>query len=586
MISRLARLPAHRWWPWALGLLALALTLPAVATGFQFDDYLLLAALRGPSGPAALPAALNKPFVFMDGSLAHSAAQMASGVLPWWALPGGLVAFWRPLAALTHWIDFALWPASPALMHLHSLLWLGLLAAAAASLYRRISAGAAAAGLAGLLYAVDHTHGFAASWLSNRNILIAALFGVLALAAHVRWRRDGWRAGALLSPLLLLAALLSAEAAVAILAYWVAYAVFLERGPWLRRLAALAPAGAVALGWRLVYRAMGYGLWGTSYIDPLREPLPFARAVLARGPLLLLGQWVLPPAEYINFFSLAAQQITWVAAMLLLALLAWVLWPVARRNATARFWGVGMLLAVLPACAALPANRLLFFIGLGAMGLLAEFLIAGLPPALRAWEAWANSGVTGLLLAVHLIIAPVLLPVMAFSPRLLGGLEHGLEGTIASLPDDPRLAQQTAVVVYAPNFADTGYIALLRLRLGLPAPARVRGLASGLGPVRVTRRDAHSLLVTTGGGYLNGYDTVFRGLDHPLALGQVVDLGDMTATTVSLTADGRPASVAFHFSVPLEDASLAWFRWSAGLYVPFTPPAVGVTVELPPLGEQ
>src|SRR5258708_827344 len=119
MISRLTRIVTRCWWPWLLGLLALALPLPALATVFQFDDYLLRAALRGPAGPAALPAALNKPFVFMDGNAAHSAALMASGVLPWWTLPGGLVAFWRPLAALTHWLDFALWPASPALMHLH-----------------------------------------------------------------------------------------------------------------------------------------------------------------------------------------------------------------------------------------------------------------------------------------------------------------------------------------------------------------------------------------------------------------------------------------------------------------------------------
>jgi hypothetical protein len=207
--------------------------------------------------------------------------------------------------------------------------------------------------------------------------------------------------------------------------------------------------------------------------------------------------------------------------------------------------------------------------------------------ALGAWEAWAGNiagnGLTGLLLALHLIIAPVLLPVMAFSPELLGGGVHGLEDAIASLPADPRLAQQTAVVVYAPNFADTGYIGLLRPGLGLPAPARVRGLATGLGPVRLTRPDAQSLVVTPGGGYLNGYDSVFRGSDHPLALGQVVDLGDMTVTLLTLTPDGRPASVVFRFVVPLEDASLAWFRWSAGLYVPFTPPAVGVTVELPAL---
>ena len=581
-IDMIHRALANRRLPWALGLAAAVLTLPALATGFQFDDYLLRAALRGADGPAALPEALNTPFVFMDGNAAHSTVKMLSGVFPWWALPTAQVAFWRPVAALTHWVDFALWPNSPALMHLHSLLWLGLLAAAAAGLYRRIGvgAGAATAGLAGVLYAVDQAHGFAASWLSNRNILIAALFGVLALGAHVRWRRDGWRPGALLSALLLLAALLSAEAAVAMLAYWLAYAVFVERGAWRQRAAGLAPAGAITLVWWLVYRAAGYGLWGTSYLDPFREPLAYARAVLARGPLLLLGQWLLLPTEATNFFDVSAMRLIWLAAVLFIGLLAWVMWPVLRRSALARFWGAGMLLALVPACAALPANRLLFFVGLGAIGLLAEFISSGPAAGLSRWAAWGNSGLTGLLLALHLIVAPLLLPVMAFSPSLLGGGAHGLEEAIASLPADPRLAQQTAVVVYAPNFADTGYIRLLRLGLGLPAPARVRGLASGLGPVRVTRRDANSLVVTPGGGYLSGYDSVFRGADHALALGEVVGLGDMSATVLTLTADRRPASVAFRFNVPLEDASLRWFRWSGGLYVPFTPPAVGETVDL------
>ena len=578
----LKRLASRPRLPWAAGLLAVALTLPALATGFQFDDFLLRAEMRGQAGPAPLGTALSQAFVFMDGQAAHGLTQMRSGEFPWWALPEGQVAFWRPVAAFTHWIDFALWPEDPALMHLHSLLWLGLLAAAAAALYRRIgaNAGPVAAGLAGVLYAVDHTHGFATAWLSNRNILLAALFGVLALSAHARWRREGWRAGALLGPLLLLLALLSAEAAVAVLAYWLAYAVFLERGAWPGRLLSLAPAALVTAGWRLVYRAAGFGAWGTSYLDPLREPLAYLRAVVERGPLLLLGQWLLPPAEYVNFFAPRVARLTWIAAVLLLALLAWAFGPLLRQSARARFWGAGMLLALLPACAALPADRLLFFVSLGAMGLLAEFLAGGLAPGLRRREAWANHGLTGLLLALHLIISPVLLPVTAFSPLLLGGLAHGLEDAVASLPTGPRLAQQTTVIVYAPNFADTGYIGLLRPALGLPAPARVRGLASGLGAVRLTRRDAHSLLVSTD-TFLSGYDSVFRGADHALALGEVVDLGDLSATIEAVTGDGRPATVAFRFAVPLEDASLAWFRWQAGLYVPFTPPPVGATVELP-----
>ena len=583
----LARSAGHPRLPWGLGLLAILLTLPALATGFQFDDYLVRAALRGPRGPAALPAALNQAFVFMDGNAAHGLAQMVSGAYPWWALPEGQVAFWRPLAALSHWVDFAVWPSQPVVMHLHSLLWLGLLVAAAAGLYRQVGSnyGPLVAGLAGLLFALDHAHGFATSWLSNRNILLAALFGVLAIAAHARWRRDAWRAGAVLAPLLLLLALLSAEAAVATLAYLLAFAVCLDRGAWRARLFSLAPAAGTVLAWRLVYRAAGYGAWGTSYLDPLREPWPYLQAIAERAPVLLLGQWFLPPAEYVAVFGLTAARLAWLAAIVLVLLLGWLFRPVLRRSATARFWAAGMLLAVVPACAALPANRLLFFVGLGAMGLLAEFLLAGLAPGLglRDWEAWATSGATGVLLAVHLIMSPALLPLMAFSPALLGGLGHGLDGPIASLPDDPRLAQQTAVIVFAPNFADTGYIGLLRPSLGLPAPARVRSLASGFGPVTVTRSDGQTLTVTPVGGYVTGYDSVFRGSAHPLGLGQVVDLGDVQVKVLALTADGRPARVAFHFSMPLEDPGLRWFRWQGWVYVPFAPPAAGTTIQLPSL---
>jgi len=35
----------------------------------------------------------------------------------------GKLSFWRPLSAATHWIDYHLWPTSPALMRLHNAAW-------------------------------------------------------------------------------------------------------------------------------------------------------------------------------------------------------------------------------------------------------------------------------------------------------------------------------------------------------------------------------------------------------------------------------------------------------------------------------
>ena len=56
----------------------------------------------------------------------------------------------------------------------------------------------------------------------------------------------------------------------------------------------------------------------------------------------------------------------------------------------------------------------------------------------------------------------------------------------------------------------------------------------------------------------------------------------MTATVTAITADGRPAEAAFRFDVPLEDAALRWLWWHDGEFRPFTPPAVGQTMEIPP----
>jgi hypothetical protein len=60
------------------------------------------------------------------------------GLFPWWTSPGLRLAFFRPLSAISMWVDYQLWPNLPALMHLHSLLLYAALVAAATLLYRRL----------------------------------------------------------------------------------------------------------------------------------------------------------------------------------------------------------------------------------------------------------------------------------------------------------------------------------------------------------------------------------------------------------------------------------------------------------------
>ncbi|HEY0734615.1 MAG TPA: CDP-alcohol phosphatidyltransferase family protein [Herpetosiphonaceae bacterium] len=562
---------AARTFPLALAVAAMALTLPALATGWHFDDYLHRAALTG-SGAHSLDVALNDLFVFMDGDPARTQQLIESGQFPWWALPEGKNAFWRPIAGLTHWLDYQLWPRSPLLMHVHSLLWFGALVLVVALLYRRLIGAGWLAGLAALLYALDDARGYAASWIANRNALIATICCCLTIIAHDHWRRDGRRWGGLAAPILLLLGLLSAEAAVATLGYLLAYALVLDRGDR-RRLIALLPALLTTLVWRLSYRALGYGAFGTSYIDPGAEPLRFIAAIGERGPVLLLGQWALPPAELYPFLTPPASWLLWLLALLVLGLLLVLVWPLIQRDRLARFWALGMLLATIPACSALPANRLLGVIGLGAMGLLAR-LLADLPRQRGSWRRSAGL----VLAALHLVCAPLLLPLTAYSPALFGAIEPAIH----SLPHDPALTQQTAIFVTAPSFFSVSYLSLIRSGESLAAPARTRFLAPALAEVELSRPDAYTLRVRPTGGYLNGFDTVFRDRGVGLVSGQQIVFSDVRVSVVRLTADGRPAEVEFRFAAPLESAALRWFVWRDDAFVPFVPPPVGATIRLEP----
>jgi len=363
--------------PLHLAGLAVLLCLPSLWLGWQADDFMHRASLLR---LREFPEIVRPPwdlFRFMTGVPAENLQMIDAGLLPWWTHERMKGALLRPLTCLTHWLDYQLWPDSAWLMHVHSLAWFGGVVALAAVFYRRMIATPFVAGLAALLFALDDAHGIPASWLANRNATTAMFFGLLTLLAYDRWRRDGWAPGAWLAPAALLLAVLSGEAAVATGGYLLAYAMFIDPAPRARRWLALLPCTTVGAVWWLSYKLLGYGVAGSEfYVDPGTNPLRFVAAALERAPLLLWGQWATPPCEGYVILSQDAARVAWWAVVILLGLLAAVIWPTVRKDAVARFWCVGMLLAVVPMCATLAGDRLLFFVSLGGAGLLAQFLAA------------------------------------------------------------------------------------------------------------------------------------------------------------------------------------------------------------------
>jgi hypothetical protein len=455
---------------------------------------------------------------------------------------------------------------------------------AVAFFYRRFATVPLVAGLAALLYAIDDAHSMPAGFLSNRNALIATFFGVLAIISHDRWRRDNWHAGIALGPLFLAASLLSAEAGISTCAYLAAYMVFIDRGFWRQRFAAIIPCAAVVIVWRLLWTYLGYGMENIGgYVDPLSEPSRFISAVKNAAPFLLLGQLALPPSEISIMLPLKQWILLWRIALIFLVLLAFVFAPLLRRDRTARFWALGMLLSILPICATFPSDRLLTFVGIGAMGLVAQLLCVVFgksqwKPKLLLWRIPALV-LAGIFILIHLIIAPLALPLRAAYPIMP---KKFTDKFIISGPLDSSVKNRDLVIVNPPVAFFFLINTLVWESNNQPMPRHLRILTSSLfRPVKVYRWDAKTLVVQPEYGYCTFIlDALFRDKQHPFSVGDRVELTGMTVEILKLTSDGRPAEAAFTFAVPLEDSSLQWLQYKDGSFVPFTPPVIGESAVL------
>ena len=134
-----------------------------------------------------------------------------------------------------------------------------------------------------------------------------------------------------------------------------AYALFLDEGPWVVRLRSLVPCALVGLGWWLTYTAQGYGTAGSAwYINPAAEPGEFMRVAAWRAPLLLAWQWLVP-ADLEWTLSPATARIALLIVFGFLVVVGVVFIPLISRNRCARFWALGMVLSLIPACTAYPA---------------------------------------------------------------------------------------------------------------------------------------------------------------------------------------------------------------------------------------
>jgi hypothetical protein len=576
-------LPKSRSFPLAVAALAVLLGLPSLRTGLILDDFYHREVLRPASTYRDLLGPPSEMFRFFRGDPVRTGRIMDIGAFPWWTDPTLKAEFLQAVTVLTHRLDYALWPDSPALMHAQSLFWLATAVAAAAVFYRRMLGATCVAALAALLFAVDDARGTTVAFIANRNVFVAATFGFSALVFHDRWRRGGSRPSAFLAPLSLGIALFSKEEGIGTCAYLAAYAFFADpKGPW-RGCLAMFPYAGVVLAWRALRDWWGYGVHNLGlYVDPLTDPWPFAAAAITRAPLILFGQWGPIPAETAVLLRPPFSSLFRWLAVGSIGLLFILLAPMLRRDRLARFWAAGMLFAAIPVCATLPMDRLLTFVGLGAFGLLAQFWAfvfdkSNGAPSNPGWRIPARV-LAWFFVAVHAVWAPLTFPLRATSPLGPWWVEDRL---YVHAPLGPLVEEKTVVVVNAPSAAHAAYLPFRQLAIGRPVPLHTRVLAPAVPAVSIRRLDEYTLEITPARGYLElALDRVFRSERRPMALGQEVKLTGMTARVTALTPDGRPAAATFRFDEPLESPSFVWLCFRGNSYQHFVLPAIGQETEI------
>jgi hypothetical protein len=564
---------------WLAGLAAL-LAAPCLFIGFYLDDFV------GRYIYSDLPGAKNLFRIYVggygvaNGNLADNRWQIENGNAPWWMYPKLLVSTYRPISELTHTLDFSLWRNTAWPMHLQSILWLALLVAVATRLYRGLL-GPRVGGLAALLFAVDHTHGFEVGFICNRHTIVTAVFGVLCLDAHRRYRENADARASVVALGFYLVALLAGESSLAVLGYLFAYALFVDEAKLGKRVLAFAPYLLITAIWRAAYNHAGYGAKGSGlYIDPVREPLHFLSAFLERGPILILGQFLTPPPEAYPLYSPATAHAVLVVAVLFVAAFAFASLGLLKRNRVARFWAAGFFFSLVPAAVTHPHSRQLLLSSVGGMALVAQlwnFHTVTLRDAAVTAPIKLSRLVAALVLFVHLVISPLASPFATCSVALTAPINRAVDGI------GPEIGGQDVVFVTAPDYWIPRLVQLKHRIDEAPLARRWRALAYGPERVTVHRTGARTLALDYEGGILStSLMELYRDRRLRMAPGDRVDLDGLAIEVVATTDDGRVKTASFSFDHSLDDKTFSFYYWTDNAFARFTPPPVGASTTLPP----
>lgn len=528
------------------------------------------------------------------------------GSIPWWSDENVKMSFWRPLTSATHWLDYKLWPDSPKAMHIQNIVWYTLLIAAVFFFYKKSFKATWAVFFAALIFVVDYSFILNVSWLACRNATMATLFGVLSIISFTKYNSDNLNRYLLLSVLLFLSSLLSAEAGIGTMAYIVSYSVFVDRKPIVNRVISLLPFILTIIAWRVIYKLLGYGTSGTEmYIDPLTSFSSFADAVLYRAPALLFYQ--LTGLDGIDMYLYGnIKTIFIIIAYLTITIVCLLSLKILIKDKTSRFFLFGAIMAVFPICTTLPSGRVLMFVGIGIIGFLISILYCLTSGRHESNLKLYNSIPLWLLIVILLVIA-VPMNLKSWGSEIAKKIETPYSPKMLGIGDEAEIVDKDVIIINAHNIFAIIFEPFTRAfsEKNLEIPNHIRALSTALNTIEVERIDANTLIVKPDGGFILTSDTPypnnesqvppmdkahaakhinghFRSPNNKFEVGNTISLPEVDIEILKITDNGQPKIVKFMFKDKLEHTRFKWlfWDWESQSYEKFILPAVSESVTI------
>ncbi len=555
--------------------------------GFIQDDYYFVLRLLFPAELPPLSASDHSAlglFSISDGTAEQAHALISSGLAPWWIDDKFVFRLFRPLAELSHALDFYFWPRSPFMMHVHSVIWFLIGMYLVVGFYRRILGNTALAGLASLLCCLDSNLGWVNGWIASRNTVMCIVFGVLTLNHFI----DAWRGNTLktyTTPLLFFIALLCGEFSTSIFLWILAWFICFELlkrqdcegfSAYQRRSGLFyLPYLSVMLVWVAIYKLGHFGVVGSgSYIDPTKEPLHFIQQVIYQAPSV----WF----EEIYFFSntlfgdpVTGSALWWVGVLGIVIFLLFVFRQRKTIHPYLWFFLLASALSSVPPSAGTGGSRVAMFIELGLAPLTAAVIFPGIQKMGAAHDriyAW-----------IILILKCVMLPLTVMAPIIFNNIDvDTVVNPALKLPLTNADSDRTLIVMNPKHEPASRLFHAIRLYNGLPNARSQLTLASGAEPIAIARPDENSLIVSPQNGFiLTSGEKLMRSLSlTPFHTGDILKLNDVDITILS-TEEGRPLSARFKFKNTIQDNGYLFLRCEKDKFVPWTAIAVGETTTLP-----